>query len=180
MVEKFTKIAIDNYQAGKNSAYPVYGDGLHSRTWLSPADAVVALRLALEKGKPGQVYNVTGDTLVTGRQIAETVNAAVAKMMGKAPTEIKLAIPTGRPYDDSKRHSDCSKAANELGWRTNSRPFAELVDEFLQHRQKGRKVVKISKVMIFGSRGWLGGQFMQMLEAEGIPYYEGKLASKSD
>jgi len=40
---------------------PVYGDGRQVRDWLYAGDHCEAVRLVLEKGRPGEVYNVGGN-----------------------------------------------------------------------------------------------------------------------
>ena len=39
---------------------PIYGDGMQVRDWLYVGDHAAALRVALEKGVPGQTYNIGG------------------------------------------------------------------------------------------------------------------------
>ncbi|MBC2901990.1 dTDP-glucose 4,6-dehydratase [Streptomyces cupreus] len=48
---------------------PLYGDGGNVRDWLHVSDHCRALRLVLERGTPGEVYNVGGGTQLTNRDL---------------------------------------------------------------------------------------------------------------
>jgi dTDP-glucose 4,6-dehydratase len=56
--EKLIPLAILNALAG--DPLPVYGDGQQVRNWLYVDDFAAAIDLALERGAPGEVYNVGG------------------------------------------------------------------------------------------------------------------------
>lgn len=48
---------------------PLYGDGGNVRDWLHVSDHCRAIRLVLERGEPGEVYNVGGGTQLTNRDL---------------------------------------------------------------------------------------------------------------
>jgi dTDP-glucose 4,6-dehydratase len=56
--EKLIPLAILNALAG--DPLPVYGDGLQVRNWLHVDDFAAAIDVVLERGEPGEVYNVGG------------------------------------------------------------------------------------------------------------------------
>src|SRR5437899_1373123 len=56
--EKLIPLVIHNAVAGK--PLPVYGDGLQIRDWLYVGDHCAAIRAVLERGRPGETYNVGG------------------------------------------------------------------------------------------------------------------------
>src|ERR1700741_3271932 len=56
--EKLIPLCISNALAGK--PLPVYGDGKNVRDWLYVLDHCEALRLVLERGRPGETYNIGG------------------------------------------------------------------------------------------------------------------------
>ena len=56
--EKLIPLMIVNALAGRS--LPVYGDGQQIRDWLYVKDHCSAIRCVLEKGRPGEVYNVGG------------------------------------------------------------------------------------------------------------------------
>ena len=49
----------------EDSPVPLYGDGLHVRDWLYVEDHCRALDLLLERGEPGEIYNIGGGELRT-------------------------------------------------------------------------------------------------------------------
>jgi dTDP-glucose 4,6-dehydratase len=48
---------------------PLYGDGLNVRDWLHVADHCRGIRLVLDRGEPGEVYNIGGGTELTNREL---------------------------------------------------------------------------------------------------------------
>ncbi len=89
---------------------PVYGDGANVRDWLHVDDHCQALLLALEKGRPGEVYNIGGG--------AERKNIEIVKgilsLLGKPESLIKYV--KDRPGHDRRYAIDPSKIKAELGW----------------------------------------------------------------
>jgi dTDP-glucose 4,6-dehydratase len=57
--EKLIPLAISNALEGK--PLPVYGDGRQVRDWLFVSDHCEAIRVALARGRVGEVYNIGGD-----------------------------------------------------------------------------------------------------------------------
>jgi dTDP-glucose 4,6-dehydratase len=58
--EKLIPLMIANALEGK--PLPVYGDGQQVRDWLYVSDHCEAIRVALAKGRPGETYNVGGNS----------------------------------------------------------------------------------------------------------------------
>ena len=48
------------YRAKEDKTLPVYGDGMNVRDWLYVEDHCSALDIVLQRGKPGEVYNIGG------------------------------------------------------------------------------------------------------------------------
>ena len=48
---------------------PLYGDGMNVRDWLYVEDHCDAIWTVLNKGTPGEVYNIGGNNEMTNRQI---------------------------------------------------------------------------------------------------------------
>ena len=46
----------------QDQSLPIYGDGLYTRDWIHVEDHCAALETILGKGKPGEVYNIGGDS----------------------------------------------------------------------------------------------------------------------
>ena len=94
---------------------PVYGDGLNVRNWLFVEDFARGIGHVLERGTPGEVYNVGGpdeqDNLTVVRRIIEIV--------GGDPDEL-IAYVTDRPGHD-RRYSLGSEKVRGLGWEVQVR-----------------------------------------------------------
>jgi dTDP-glucose 4,6-dehydratase len=102
---------------------PVYGDGSNVRDWLFVEDHCDALRLAFERGVPGEVYNIGGGTELSNLDMVKCLCSAVAAT--ELPSNGELAgqleelitFVDDRPGHDQRYAVDSSKIANELGWR---------------------------------------------------------------
>jgi len=107
--EKLIPLFITNAMADK--PLPVYGDGLNVRDWIYVDDNVDGLASVLEKGKPGEVYNVGGDFERTNLEITRMILQALGK------PESLIHYVKDRPGHDRRYAVDASKLASELGAR---------------------------------------------------------------
>ncbi len=117
-------------RALRNQPLPLYGDGGQVRDWLFVEDHCEGIRRALERGRPGEIYNFGAGH---GRRNRDIVRM-ILKMMGKPRTLIQRV--QDRPGHDRRYAVTIRKAARELGWKPR-RPFAEAlretVDWYLAH-----------------------------------------------
>ena len=135
--EKLIPLILINILHGK--PLPVYGDGLQIRDWLHVADHCQAIGLALTQGRPGQVYNIGGNSETTNLEIVKTLCALVDEQIAKRP-QLAAAFPaspgaSGRKSEDLITHVrdrlghdrryaiNYQKAARELGYEPG-RDFA--------------------------------------------------------
>lgn len=89
---------------------PLYGDGRNSRDWLHVDDHCHALRLVLDGGRPGQVYNIGGGTELTNTELT----AHLLKECGATWDSVEH-VPDRKGHD--LRYSvDHSKISTELGY----------------------------------------------------------------
>jgi dTDP-glucose 4,6-dehydratase len=88
---------------------PVYGDGMQVRNWIYVEDFARGIGTVLERGVPGEVYNVGGPdeapNLEVVRRIVEYTGA----------DESLIEYVTDRPGHD-RRYSLSSDKVRELGW----------------------------------------------------------------
>ncbi|PJE59902.1 MAG: dTDP-glucose 4,6-dehydratase [Candidatus Portnoybacteria bacterium CG10_big_fil_rev_8_21_14_0_10_44_7] len=94
----------------KGEKVPVYGDGLHVRDWIHARDHAAALALLLEKGEPGQVYNIGSDNERPNLEVTKMI----LKIMGHG--EDKMEFVKDRPGHDRRYAINASKI-RALGWR---------------------------------------------------------------
>jgi dTDP-glucose 4,6-dehydratase len=115
--EKLIPLVIANALAGK--PLPVYGDGGNVRDWLYVLDHCEALRAVLERGRPGETYNIGGASerhnLEVVRAICRLLDEARPRKAGRH--EDLIAFVADRPGHDRRYAIDASKIARELGWR---------------------------------------------------------------
>jgi dTDP-glucose 4,6-dehydratase len=106
--EKLIPLIIANAQDDK--PLPIYGDGLQERDWLYVEDYCRAITLALEKAKPGSVYNVSAGTPQPNLKIVRTI----LQNLGKP--ESLMQYVKDRPGHDRRYALDSSKIQRDLGW----------------------------------------------------------------
>jgi len=107
--EKLIPLFITNLLTGKK--VPVYGDGLNVRDWIHVEDHCAAILTVLEKGIPGQVYNIGGNNEQTNMEITRLL----LEMLGKDDSSIEY-VPDRLGHD--RRYAiDASKILKELGWQ---------------------------------------------------------------
>ncbi len=136
--EKLIPLIIARALAGE--PLPVYGDGKNVRDWLYVSDHCAAIRTVLEKGRPGETYNVGGDA---ERQNIEVVQTICKLLDERRPREDGMArvsqitYVADRPGHDRRYAIDASKLQTELGWRpqyTFEKGIARTVDWYLDNQ----------------------------------------------
>jgi dTDP-glucose 4,6-dehydratase len=106
--EKVIPLFVTNLLDGQT--VPLYGDGANVRDWLHVDDHCLGIQLALEKGRPGEVYNIGGGTELTNRELTERLLAAC----GKDWSSVRQV--TDRKGHDRRYSLDISKISSELGY----------------------------------------------------------------
>lgn len=105
-------------QAREGNRLPVYGDGLHVRDWVHVEDLVAAIGLVLQRGKPGDIFNVGG--------ASEMPNLDVVRMIVEMTeaSESQIEFVEDRPGHDRRYAMDYSRLETDMGWRP-TRSFRE-------------------------------------------------------
>jgi len=116
--EKLFPIVILNALDGR--PLPVYGDGMQVRDWLYVGDHCRAISLVLERGRPGETYNVGGlcqmANLEAVRTICSLLDRKAPRGHGGSYAE-QIEFVADRPGHDRRYAIDCSKIQSELGWK---------------------------------------------------------------
>jgi dTDP-glucose 4,6-dehydratase len=107
--EKLIPLFVTN--ALENRPLPVYGDGLNIRDWIHVEDHCRALELVLEKGRPGEIYNIGGEAERTNLEITRSI----LRILGKP--ESLMQYVADRPGHDRRYAIDFSKIEREIGWK---------------------------------------------------------------
>ena len=107
--EKLIPLVITN--ALENKAVPVYGDGLNIRDWVFVLDHCQAIDTVIQKGKPGEIYNIGSGNEKTNLELIRKL----LELLDKPQSLIQFV--TDRPAHDRRYALDCAKIATELGWK---------------------------------------------------------------
>jgi dTDP-glucose 4,6-dehydratase len=105
--EKVIPLFITN--AIDNIPVPLYGDGLNERDWLHVSDHCRALDVVIDKGVPGEVYNVGGGNHIRNIDLTHKI----LELIGKPQSLIRPVVD--RPGHDRRYSLDTSKLQG-LGW----------------------------------------------------------------
>ena len=115
--EKLIPTMITRALAGQN--LPVYGDGKNIRDWIHVEDHSAGVMLALEKGRPGQVYCFGGDAERNNNQVVQqicTIMDALSPRKDGKGYETQIAYVQDRAGHDRRYAIDDTKAQKELGF----------------------------------------------------------------
>ena len=153
--EKFIPVMVTNLLEGRK--VPVYGRGENVRDWLYVEDCCRAIELVLDRGRPGQAYNIGGESERHNIDVARLTvklmglaEQAEAKVQVKAGRETSLstsaststcpdswlAFVPDRPGHDFRYALDNAKIQRELGWRPEVRfedGLSRTVDWYREH-----------------------------------------------
>ncbi len=104
---------------------PIYGDGGNVRDWLHVEDHCDGILLALDKGRPGEKYNIGGNNERTNLQVLASLCDALETCRPAADNPaVREAggyralwrFVEDRPGHDRRYAIDASKIRRELGW----------------------------------------------------------------
>ena len=90
---------------------PVYGRGQNIRDWIYVQDFCEALDLILNKGKSGEIYNVSAGNERTNIEVVKTILNFIGK------SEDTITFVEDRPGHDIRYSLDSSKIRLEFGWK---------------------------------------------------------------
>jgi dTDP-glucose 4,6-dehydratase len=114
--EKLIPLMILNALEGK--PLPVYGQGLNVRDWLYVDDHARALFLVVQKGRPGEKYNIGGRNERRNIDVVRRICTLMDEEHPKnAPHDRLITYVQDRPGHDERYAIDASKIETELGWK---------------------------------------------------------------
>ena len=115
--EKLIPLVVIKALAGE--ALPVYGTGENVRDWLHVEDHVRALRRVFEAGRPGETYNVGGNSERTNIEVVRAICGLLDALRPRPdgrPYAEQISFVTDRPGHDMRYAIDAAKLKRELGW----------------------------------------------------------------
>ena len=118
--EKLIPLMILNALNGK--PLPVYGDGKNVRDWLHVSDHCSGIRAALARGKPGETYNIGGNSEKTNLEVVHAVCTILDELHPAGAPHAKLiTYVKDRPGHDQRYAINAEKIRCELGWEPQER-----------------------------------------------------------
>jgi dTDP-glucose 4,6-dehydratase len=136
--EKLIPLTILNALEGK--PLPVYGDGLNVRDWLFVEDHCAAISRVLEEGRPGETYNVGGNSERRNIDVVTTICDILDELQPDSAIGTRRKLITyvkDRPGHDRRYAIDAEKISKELGWHPAQQfesGIHRTVEWFLAHR----------------------------------------------
>jgi dTDP-glucose 4,6-dehydratase len=127
--EKLIPVLITN--AMEDRPLPIYGDGLNVREWIFADEHSRAVLIALDRGTPGEVYNIGSGHEKTNLEVVREV----LRLLGKPESLIQFV--KDRPGHDRRYSIDCSKICREWNWSPEidfSIGLATTVDWYRTHQ----------------------------------------------
>jgi dTDP-glucose 4,6-dehydratase len=117
--EKVIPLFTTNLMEGR--PVPLYGDGLNERDWLHVDDHCAGVRLVLDRGAPGEIYNIGAGNETPNRVLVDKLLALFG-----AGEEMVDYVPDRLGHD--RRYSVDIAKVMALGW-TKQRTLDEALEE---------------------------------------------------
>ena len=97
-------------KALRDELLPVYGDGLNVRDWIHVLDHCRGIDVILQKGVPGEVYNIGANEEVANIELVKRILDCVGKSYG-------LIIYVDDRLGHDRRYAINSEKLQTLGWK---------------------------------------------------------------
>jgi dTDP-glucose 4,6-dehydratase len=130
-------IPLTMIRAMSGNGVPVYGDGLQVRDWLHVEDHCRAIQLVMEKGAPGEVYNVGGSNEWTNLDVVKAILDELKQ------SHDLIQFVTDRPGHDRRYAIDAHKIKRDLGWKPQisfTEGLPRTVKWYLEHQPWWQRV----------------------------------------
>ncbi len=135
--EKLIPLMILNAVEGK--PLPIYGKGDNVRDWLHVEDHCQGLRLALERGLPGEKYNIGGHNERSNLEVVDRLCEILDQELPAAEPYARLkTFVKDRPGHDWRYAIDSGRIRAELGWSPQydfESGLRQTVRWYLDHRE---------------------------------------------
>jgi len=125
--EKIVPLFVTNLLEGRR--IPLYGDGLNERDWLYVEDHCSAVHLLVDKGAPGDVYNIGAGAQLPNIELT----GLILELLGKDDTWIKW-VPDRLGHDF--RYAVDTTKLGALGWSPHHDVSERLEDTIAWYQQR--------------------------------------------
>ena len=113
--EKIIPLFATNLLDGK--PLPLYGDGRNVRGWIHVDDHCRGIQLVLDKGAPGRVYGINGDTELSNRELT-------AAMLDVSGASWEMVVPVADRKGHDRRYSLDDSLLRSMGYAPRV-PFSD-------------------------------------------------------
>jgi dTDP-glucose 4,6-dehydratase len=120
--EKVIPVFINKLNSGQK--LPIYGDGQNVREWIHVSDHVRGIQTALEKGNPGEIYNIGSGSHLSNNELATQILALM-----NLDEKMKMYVNDRQGHD--LRYSVNFAKIQELGFR-NQVPLDRGIKETIE------------------------------------------------
>ena len=135
--EKLIPLMIERALAGET--LPVYGDGSNVRDWLYVEDHCRAIMTVLERGEPGETYNIGGNEERTNLEVVDALTNVLQILRPRSGGYRELVrFVDDRPGHDKRYAINATHIADTLGWRPEvdfREGLIRTVEWYLENRQ---------------------------------------------
>ena len=143
--EKLIPLVILRALAGDD--IPIYGRGDNIRDWLYVEDHANALLDILEKGQPGETYNIGGQSERSNLDLVNNICEILDKRkpLTKGSYRDQIRFVPDRPGHDRRYAMNIDKITGALGWQpetTLETGIAKTVDWYLSNQDWWQPLVK--------------------------------------
>jgi dTDP-glucose 4,6-dehydratase len=121
LIPKFIKLAKNNEKL------PLYGDGSNIRDWLYVKDNCRAIDTVIQKGEPGEIYNIGADQFKTNLEVTKKILELLEK-----PEDLIEFVEDRKGHD--QRYAVESTKLRKLGWKPKT-SFEEGLKEIINKEE---------------------------------------------
>jgi len=129
--EKLIPVVIQSVLSRK--PVPVYGDGKNVRDWLYVRDHAEALWTVMQKGRPGETYNIGGHNEWANINIVQLICDTIDEFAPQPGGDSRklISFVKDRPGHDRRYAIDATRIQRELGW-TPAHKFEDGIRETIR------------------------------------------------
>lgn len=112
-------IPLTLFNAIKGKAIPIYGDGKQRRNWLFVDDHCSAIVALLQKGTPGNVYNIGSNDELSNLELVEMLCSLLDELLPNSPHlphKQLITFVKDRPGHDRRYALNSEKIRDQIDW----------------------------------------------------------------